>query len=189
MVSRLVHSLERVTGLCRRPYNTGEGLPVVGHSLGECEESGGEVFGVMEGDAQFAGAERDAGGQVREAPWSRSRGNPHAAASEQAAGAVDLVGEAGAACGFPLEAVARGGAFQAGQHGLALDREGVAGLEAGEAGHELAGAAFPDAEELLDGAAVEMGDPESAEFLQNFLKPMEPGGLGGHAEPPPYSLC
>jgi hypothetical protein len=52
-------------------------------------------------------------------------------------------------------------------------------LEAREAGHELAGAALADVEELFDGAAVEVGDPKAAELLKDFWKSMEPCGLGG----------
>ena len=137
-------------------HGAGEGKPIVGHSLGKGEESGGEVLGVLEGDTEFARREVDASRQVGEAQGSGRCRNPHAAARELAAGALEVVGEAGAAGDFPLEAVALGGALEARQEGLAFGGEGVAGLEARKTGHELAGATFLDAEELLDGEAVEV---------------------------------
>jgi hypothetical protein len=69
------------------------------------------------------------------------------------------LGEAHAACGLPR----KGGAGLRVLEALEEDGGGVADLEGGEVGHELAGAAFADAEEALDGLAVQILGIECAE--------------------------
>ena len=62
----------------------------------------------------------------------------------------------------------------------AQDGRGVAGPDAVEACHQLPGEALTDAEPFLDRLAVEMVCVDLAERLEDFIKSMKPGGLGGH---------
>ena len=53
----------------------------------------------------------------------------------------------------------------------------------------LPGAAFPDAEELLDGLTVEVARVHVAEHVGTFWKPLNPGVLAGHEGSPPLTPC
>jgi hypothetical protein len=74
------------------------------------------------------------------------------------------VGDAGPACGFPLEAIAGGGSFEAFYQSVTADGHSVADLQGGEAGHELAGAALAHSEDFLHPLAVQIIVPERPQF-------------------------
>ena len=61
----------------------------------------------------------------------------------------------------------------------ARDGRGVAGPAAVEACHQLPGEALTDAEPFLDRLAVEMACVDLAERLEDFVKSMKAGWLGG----------
>ena len=103
-----------------------------------------------------------------------------AAGRDLAPGPLQLLHEAGAAARFPLVDPTSSGGFHPIDERGPRDGGGVADPDAGQPGHQLPGAAFPDAEESLDGLAVQVAGVHAAEHLQNFRKPVKPGGLGRH---------
>ena len=159
-----------------------EGRPVVGHGLGESEEAGGEVLGAGECDAQLAGPEFDAIAQIRRRATvdTGRRRNPDAPGGEVAAGGVQFLRQPGAPGDLPLKALPGGRIFQPLHKRRKLDGEGVTHAEAGESGHQLAGAPFADVEQILDRLAVEVGEWQTAQLRQNIFKAMKPSWLGGH---------
>ena len=62
--------------------------------------------------------------------------------------------------------------------GSERDSGRVAAADARQPGHQLSGAALPDAEELLDGLAGEVARVHAAEHLQNFWKSVKSCGFG-----------
>jgi hypothetical protein len=88
--------------------------------------------------------------------------------------------EPDAAGALPTEILTGTSGFEALEESEAADSGSIADLEGGEAGHELAGAAFADAEEALDGVAVEVLNFQGPEFGQNLVKSVKPSWLSGH---------
>jgi hypothetical protein len=97
-----------------------------------------------------------------------------------AARPVEFLYHAGAAVHFPLEQASFGRVFQSHDQGLPGDRRGVSGPQAGQACHELAGAALAHGKQLLDGQAVEVGGFHAAQDIEDFVKPVKPRGLVRH---------
>ena len=62
----------------------------------------------------------------------------------------------------------------------ARNGRGVANPDAGQAGHQLPGAARADAEEFLDPLAVELAGVHVVEQVKNFRKSVKPRGFGRH---------
>ena len=81
---------------------------------------------------------------------------------------------------FPLTGLACGEFPHLFDERAAGDGGGVAGPDAGQSGHQLPGAALPDAEERLDRLAVQVRRVHTAEHLQNFWKSVKPGRFRRH---------
>ena len=124
----------------------------------------------------------DGGGQLAEtaAAQAGGRGDADAAGRDLAPGPLQLLNEAGAAARFPLVDPTSSGGFHPIDERAPRDGGGVADPDAGQPGHQLPGAVFPDAEESLDPLAVQVACVHAAEHVQNFRKPVKPSGLGRH---------
>jgi hypothetical protein len=101
---------------------------------------------------------------------------------------LQRVGDPGSTGELLLEGLAGGDGLEALEERLPLDRRRVADLEAGKSGHQLAGPALADAEQSFDGLAVEVADVERAQFPENLIQAVKPGGLGRQAGAPATSL-
>lgn len=83
---------------------------------------------------------------------------------------------------LPKKGISAGDAFEAFDELAAVDETGLAHLHAAEGGHQLVGAAAPDAKETFDSLSLEVrqvrGFPQS---FENFGNAAEPGRFGGHS--------
>ena len=124
---------------------------------------------------QLAAPEIDGGGQAVEA----------AAGGDFTPCPVQFFGAEATAADFATIDRACGGFSHPLDERVAGDGGGVAGTDAGQSGHPLPGAAGIDAEEFLDGLAVELAGVHAAEHVENFWKTMKPSKLPSHPEPLP----
>ena len=86
---------------------------------------------------------------------------------------LQLFNEAGAAAHFPLIDPASSDFFHPLNQRSAGDGGGIADPDAGQAGHQLPGAAGADAEELLHRLTVEVARVQAVEDVEDFRKPLK----------------
>ena len=157
-----------------------EALKIVGRTLGELEEFREQVLDAVELDAELAGLEVDIRGQpVDLVAGLGAQGDFHRGGLEVFANAFELGHQAPTPALLIAERLAGSHRFELLDELLAVDEEGFAGLVAAEAVQQLDGLPAFEAEELFDGGAVENGDLEPAEFLDDAGKVKQPKGLWG----------
>jgi hypothetical protein len=110
-----------------------------GHSLGHFEQLRDQVLSAAELDTQLAGAKLDAAAQLQ---TNRSRTTAAAGIRTRRAARrrrVEVLDPPGAPGHLPPEALSRSGILHPRNQRFALDGDGVADLQGGEAGDDLTG--------------------------------------------------
>ena len=92
------------------------------------------------------------------------RGHTQPVCCEMFAGGLQGLAHPRAAGDLPLKAGVLRRILEALDEGLTFDGDGVADLKAGKSGHQLAGPAFSNAKEFLNGKPVQLGAFEFAQF-------------------------
>ncbi len=169
-----------------------EGVAVGSGGCGEVRKLPPEVVEIVEADLQAAVRESDGGREAGDAAGKTvvRSGDGDLAGRGVLFGAEQGIGGAGAASVFAGDFGPAGIGFQGGEEVFTANGGGVAYLErGGEAEKDLAGAAFLDAEERLDGVAVEEGGLGGAEGGEDAIQVSEPGGFGWHERVSLSILC
>ena len=160
-----------------------EALKIVGRTVGELEEFREQVLDAVELDAEPAGLEVDVRGQGGDlVAGLGAQGNFHGGGLEVFANAFELGHQPPTPALLIAERLAVSQGFELLDQLLAVDEKSSAGLVAAEAVQQLDGLPAFEAEELFDGGAVENGDRESAEFLDDAGKVKQPKGLRRQGE-------
>ena len=157
-----------------------EALKIVGRTVGELEEFREQVLDAVELDAELAGLEVDVRGQGGDlVAGLGAQGNFHGGGLEVFANAFELGHQPPTPTLLIAERLAVSHGFELVEKLLAVDEESSAGLVAAEAVQQLDGLSAFEAEEFFDHGAVEDGDREPAEFLDNAGNMKQPKGLWG----------
>ena len=157
-----------------------EALKIVGRSVGELEEFREQVLDAVELNAEPAGLEVDVRGQGGDlVAGLGAQGDFHGGGLEVFANAFELGHQPPTPALLIAERFAGSQGFELLDELLAVEEESFAGLVAAEAVQQLDGLPAFEAEEIFDHGAVEDGDFEQAEFLDNAGKVKQPMGLWG----------
>ena len=148
--------------------------------MGELEEFRAQVLDAVELDAEPAGLEVDVRGQGGDlVAGLGAQGDFHGGGLEVFANAFELGHQPPTPALLIAERLAVSHGFELLDQLLAVDEESSAGLVAAEAVQQLDGLAAFEAEEFFDHCAVEDGEREQAEFLDDAGNMKQPMGLWG----------
>jgi hypothetical protein len=161
-----VHTILHWLGLRVFDHSLKAGV-VVGDGLGEFKQMPQKILGAEELDAELAGTEVDAGGQISEHAVAGIGGGIDAnlAAGLQAADLLELFGQPGAAFSFGRHVFAAGEKLQLSEETEAVDEEGAPGLKTAEPVHQTDGGTPLHPEDFFEDGAVDDGGGEAAELL------------------------